>query len=244
MNNRSYYTYAEILFALREYYQDVQNKLNKMNEMVELRKEEFSKSYMNLVLKYCDYNDKINTKPSIHLYVKGNFTNYEPIHFIVHKMNNRLSFFPATNILSSDFKLENIIPDTFQQQFANLYHELKQMPLYNLPEEEIKLNSSYWFILKGDGLDLINKYVNSVYLKYRSHDDKIHVGRTISIDYSLLEDLLFTKIPINFLSNATVSLLEKYYGEKDIRVDELRALAMEDENNELVLKKTLKNNNL
>ena len=265
--SRNYYSYAELVLSLRNSYQDVQSKLRKMREQMIVATDKPANSYLSLRLKEIDNETKvIVSEPSVRLHVNK----YCPSHIknlingYIHKGNNGADKTILYHTNNADFILQDdysfkpyddyklftpgvVIPEENKEYFDKYYHQLQELPLYNVPSEEIELSPYQWLIVKGNRIELSNGYTDSVNIKYVASDDKIHITTKEEQSPFFIEDLFSTKIPRYELSEKLVSLLAfNEYTISNVSVESKEAicnkdtLSIIDKEPELILKKVIK----
>ena len=268
--SRDYYTYGEIVLALRKYFQETQKKLNEMKEKVIVESKEPCDYNLTLQLEhdrlvlsngevfqgpdiYLDasknYQANIGTYSRYYLNkINGSSKNYfkDNVRYKMTETDNKYLFDYIVKYYPGIFKPKAYIPDSSQEEFGKFYHELKELPLYNTRQNIIDINPYQRLWFTGDGVNITNShYNNPIYINYVAKDDKIHVETKKRQDGFFLERLLNTQIPMYMLSYDLVALLEGNYVpiNKVALEDGVRRESSFDfnqEENELVLKKVKK----
>ena len=239
MQNRDYYTFIEILMALREQYLKSQELLNAMKRNVKIIADEPFDYNLSLITP----TDK-RAESEVRLHIDKNYhSGIGP--YIRHILSQNPGVLINWNLDHASYLLEYddkyyfdkvnkngkynpkvIIPDYFQDDFANNFQELRSLDLYRLPKSFIP--SFNPVSIDGDCIRLTNHDISydisRIY--YMAKDDKIHVFSTAKdkvwgIHY---RDLFNSEIPCYKLPNEYLEYLEKVnpkaYNNVEIKIDD------------------------
>ena len=232
--DREYYTYGEIVLALRKYYQEMQKKLNEMKEKIVVETKEPSTYELELQLESEPIelsNGDVIQGPYIKLHISKNFlANLSAYSYkisrnmtqyfknnVCYKMienDGKCSFDYIEKYYPWAYKAHAYVPDELQADFVKIYQEFKEIPLYNTKQAIIDINpfQSLWFT--GNELYLHNDFrKHSIYLGYETKDDKIHIEAKEKQHFFFLEDLLETQIPLYLIPNDLRELIKSNYRE-------------------------------
>ena len=267
--SRNYYTYAEIILSLRNNYQEVQKKLNKMKEQMLVATDKSANSNLFLRLKEIDNETKeVVSEPSVHLHVSKVCPSHVKniINGYIYKGNNgadKTILYHTNNadfIMNDDFSFTQelygnlklfapgvVVPEENKEYFEKYYQQLQQLPLYNTPSLEVELSPFQWFVLRGNRMELFSGYTDSVTIKYVASDDKIHIFTKEEQSSLFIEDLFATKIPSYELGDEVLNLF-KYneYTIDNVSIDPRDSICNKDrftimdKEPELILKKVVK----
>ena len=186
--SRNYYTYGELVLSLRNKYQEVENKLERMREQMIVATDKPANSYLSLRLKEIDNETKnVVSEPSIHLHVNKYCSSHikNLIKGYIYKNKNgadKTILYHSNNadfVMQDDYSFNQklygdlklftpsvVIPEVNKEFFEEYYHQLQQLPLYNTPSLEVELSPYQWFVLKGNSIELFSGYTDYINIKY------------------------------------------------------------------------------
>lgn len=262
MQDRNYYTFIELLMALREEYQKSQKLLHNMKEDIRITdnipcnydlilcNSSYARSESEVILHVNkDYHSGVG--PYIRHLLKNSSRMelyWDKDHALYTLRKDDKYYFDKTN--SDEGYNPNVtIPDFLQKDFDNNYQKLKALDLYKLPEIVVYNQQN----ISIDGRGILFTNVNSNYdissIYYNAKEDKIYVhshqlGKVWGIHY---RDLFNTEIPCYKIPKEYLEFLEKAnpkeYGSRNIVIDDYikkcGKFSMEEKEEQLILKKTL-----
>ena len=223
MGKKEYYTFADLIIKLRDYYQEVQRILKEMEKciliqtphkvkyaisfsMTDSKFSEYEKDYRSakliLAVSREDLSVKEKLKASLLYLLAG------PNNPISHLIANAKFYWvldggePIFNFDDKFYYEQAFRPDvTLTDQsyiaFCNLCDSLRRSRLYSLSSICGDLNWFQNFVINGEGLTLNtrNKEDKWLSINYVAATDKIKVSGDASYDSISLESLLMTRIP-------------------------------------------------
>ena len=267
MHNRNYYTFIELLMALREQYQKSQQLLSNMKEDLKITSDKPFNCEMFLDMPIL--SPRVVRKESevkLHVY-KDYHVGIGPYMRHMLRNTNRMDLYwgmdHAMYILKNDGKYyfdkipesgiqynpEVIIPNFLQNEFDRYYQELKSLELSHLPE--VRISNQPHLVVDGNSLVLFNhdRNYDIDFINYQANDDKIYVmtcerGKIWGNHYN---DLFETEIPCYKLPKEYLEYLEKTnskpYNRYSIKIDDYIKrkgnFSIEEKEDQLVLTKTL-----
>ncbi len=222
LQEKEYYTFIEVVTALKEEYKKTEEILKKLKEQIKVDSK--YKNDYDLVLSLKDGITEEKDSASLYLRVSKKTTSI-PIairQFMINELREYLD--NATFILNDDStKFEKVTTINQEKEFSpvisikdieefkRLYEKLKQTSLFKLKSLYIKLNPYQTIYILGNGINLYNTIddVQETNIKYDPKSASIKITSDKKYSTVFIEDLLDTKIPKYYFPKEYLEFLEQ-----------------------------------
>lgn len=226
LQEKEYYTFIEVVTALKEEYKKVEEILKKLKEQIKVDSK--YKNDYDLVLSLKDGVREEKDSASLYLRVSKKTTSIPiAIRQFMNKydlnelrecldnatfiLNDDENTFEKVPTINKEKEFSPVISIKDNEKFKRLYEKLKQTNLFKLKSLYIKLNPYQTIYILGNGINLYNIVddVQETNIKYDSKSASIKITSDKKYSTVFIEDLLDTKIPKYYFPQEYLEFLEQ-----------------------------------
>ena len=227
--NKNYFTFGEIIMALRPIYKDIQYKLRKLSEYIKIESDKEFTYNLDFLLKEellglfePSINLKISKKPTnlnenLRIYINTHYCFNElrwmqdNASFTLQKENGKYKFVDNKKFNYSKAFTPKVKIAVCNDQLNLLLDTIKSNEIYYLPNLAIDLNLYQALYIRGDYITLSNTDFDNtkrIEITYNALNDKIDIQANCHYSPYYIDELLKSKIYKHQLPDEYIKLIE------------------------------------